>query len=416
MKLLIISANFPPEKFGNASRIFDMSKYLVQSGVDLTILAPHPSYPPGSFSRKWNISESNTIEGIKVINLLAWQPKSPNPSFLSRIAYYISFPIHTLFWVLFNRKKFDIIMTSAPPIFTGFGGLFSKLLLRKQWMLDIRDLWIDVSILSGYLKEGSFFERVSRKYERFCCSKADRIFVTSKGTGTRIIDIYNVNGDKIKLIPNGVDTEFFYPIQVEKKNQIIFAGNIGHLQDVENAILSMKLINQQFDMKLLIVGDGDLKKQMEALTRENNLSEYVTFAGLVSRDKIPEMLAESLIGLALLKKSMSLEYAIPTKAYEAMACGIPFIATGIGEIRNLTIRSGAGLIAENTPESIADVILTLLNNPSKIKEMGTKGRVFVETNYSRKSIANKLKVNAESLYNSTIAERSNKEGVNIAKF
>lgn len=398
MRILIISQHFPPEKSGNASRIFDMSSHLQKLGENVTVLAPHPSFPSGSFKRKWSISESQTVNGINLVNLLAWQPNNENPGFVGRIAYYLTFPLHTILWILFNFRKFDVIITSAPPIFTGFGGIPAKLLFKKKWVMDVRDLWINASISLGFLKKGSLFEKMSRTYEQICYSNADMICVTTEELGQDIMKTYkNIDERIIKVTPNGVDTDFFYPVDVPKKNQIIYAGNIGHAQDLEDVILAMKIVNERFDLKLLIVGNGDIKGYLEKVTTENRLTDYVEFPGLLPREDIPRLLSESLIGVAPLKKLKTLEYAIPTKAYEYMACGIPFVGCGEGEIRKLAETSGGGVIAENSPEDIAEAILRLLENPQKRAEMGRMGRAFVEKNVSRKLIVANLKVNLDRI-------------------
>ena len=398
MEILIVSQHFPPEKSGNASRIFDMSSHLQKMVANVTVLAPHPRFPPGSFKRKWNISESRDLDGIKVVNLLAWQPGSQDPGFVKRMAYYLSFPFHSILWIFFNFRKFDVIITSAPPIFTGLGGIPAKLLFKKKWVMDVRDLWINASISLGFLKKGSLFEKMSRAYEQVCYSNADMICVTTEELGQDIVRTYkNVDGNKIKVTPNGVDTGFFYPMEVTKKNRIIYAGNIGHAQDLEDVILAMKKVNEHFDLKLTIAGAGDIKEYLERLTKENNLTGYVEFPGLVPREDVPKMLSESLMGVAPLKKLKTLEYAVPTKAYEYMACGIPFVGCGEGEIRKLAEKSGGGVIAENDPDAIAEVIIDLLKSFEKRSEIGTKGRDFVEKHYSRQQIAASLKINIESI-------------------
>lgn len=397
-RLLIISQHFPPDRSGNASRIFDMSSHLQKLGDEVTILAPYPSFPPGSFQRKWSLSESKMINGINLINVLSWQPGSENPNFVSRMAYYLSFPLHTVLWIVFNSRKFDVVISSAPPIFTGFGGLISKLLFKKKWCMDVRDLWIDGSISLGFLEKGSFFERISRLYERICYSNADMIGITTQELGRRILNTYkNVDEKKIKVISNGVDTELFYPVEVKKKKQIIYAGNIGHAQDLENVILSMKIIIKKVDLKFLIVGDGDIKTPLEALTKREGLSKNIEFTGLVARKNIPLMFSESLIGIAALKKMPSLEYAVPTKAYEYMACGIPFVGCGNGEIRYLAEKSRGGVIADNSPQAIAEIIMDLLNNPQRMSEMGKNGREFVKRYYDRKQIATLLKTYIDNI-------------------
>ncbi len=398
MEILIISQHFPPEKSGNASRIFDMSNHLQKMGENVTVLAPHPSFPPGSFKRKWKISETRNLNGINVVNLLAWQPNSQDLGFVSRMAYYLSFPLHSILWILFNFRKFDVIITSAPPIFTGLGGIPAKLLFKKKWVMDVRDLWINASISLGFLKKGSFFEKMSRAYEQVCYSNADMICVTTEELGQDIVKTYkNVDENKIKATPNGVDTGFFYPMEVTKKNRIIYAGNIGHAQDLEDVILAMKKVNEHFYLKLMIAGAGDIKEYLEKLTIDNNLTDYVEFPGLVPREEIPKILSESLIGVAPLKKLKTLEYAVPTKAYEYMACGIPFVGCGEGEIRKLAERSGGGVIADNDPDAIAEVIIDLLKSLEKRSEIGRKGRDFVEKYYSRKQISASLKINIESI-------------------
>jgi glycosyltransferase involved in cell wall biosynthesis len=248
------------------------------------------------------------------------------------------------------------------------------------------------------LKKGSLFEKMSRAYEQVCYSSADMICVTTEELGQDIMRTYkNIDKRKITVIPNGVDTNFFHPTDVLKKNQIVYAGNIGHAQDLEDVILSMRKVNEQFDLKFLIVGSGDIKGHLEKVTRENGLTDYVEFPGLLPREEIPKILSESLIGVAPLKKLKTLEYAVPTKAYEYMACGIPFIGCGEGEIRKLAERSGGGIIAENNPEAIANSILSILKDPQRQAEMGKKGREFVEKYYSRQQIATKLKSEIESI-------------------
>jgi glycosyltransferase involved in cell wall biosynthesis len=397
-RILIISQHFPPEKSGNASRISDMSKFLVGTDSEVIVLAPHPNFPHGSFKRKWIISEEHIVNGVHLKNLLSCQPDSIDPGFVQRMAYYLSFPFHAVLWSAFNYRKFDVIITSAPPIFTGFAGLSSKVLFRKKWVMDVRDLWINASISLGFLKKGSFFEKISRMYEQACYSKADIISVTTQELGEDIIRTYNgVSASKVKVTSNGVDTSFFYSLKMEKKNQIIYAGNIGHAQDLENVILAMKIINESYPLKFIIAGDGDIKAQLQEVVAKNGLEDVVIFSGLVPREEVPKLLSESLIGIAPLKKLKTLEYAVPTKAYEYMACGIPFVGSGEGEIRKLAEQSGGGIISENSPEAFAEIIMSLLSDSRKMEEMGCKGRDYVEKHYSRQQIASNLRSNIDTI-------------------
>lgn len=395
-QVCIVSQHFPPEKSGNASRIYDTAVHLAKLGIDVTVLAPHPTFPAGAFPRTWKRSNVQNIDGVRVVRLWTWQPDSGDPGFVSRMAYYLLFPLHAALWLLMHRKRFDVLVTSAPPLFTGIPGYVLKRTSRIRWILDIRDLWIDASISLGFLKEGSLYERMSRRFEQMCLARADLIGVTTEELGRRIASRYTVAAP-MELMPNGVNTEFFRPGSSQKKRQIVYAGNVGHAQDLDKVALAVKSMNGTYNLKLLIVGDGDTRESLERLVKAENLTDSVIFTGTLPREEIPQLLSESLVGVAPLKRLANLEYAAPTKAYEYMACGIPFLGCGNGEIAHLAKESGAGVIAGNTPEAIAATLSSLLDDPGRMEEMGRRGREYVAEHYDRRAVALKLKQHIERM-------------------
>ncbi len=388
-RILFITQHFPPESSGNASRIYDLSRNLVLLDSEVTVISPYPTFPHGSFKRIWKRYSYRKINDVEHFNIFAWQPTNNDPSFLSRIGYYLTFPIHAIWWAFLKRKDYDVIITSSPPIFSGLTGYAIKKITGKKWFFDVRDLWIDASVGLGFIKKNSFFEKVSRIYERICYRDCDRIAVTTEEIKKKIVDTYDISSDKIIILPNGVDTKLFKPSTV-KKNRIIYTGNIGHAQDLEKVILAVKGVNEKFPLEFYLVGDGDIKNDLEKLVKKEGLKEIVIFTGSLEREKMPTLIAESRIGIAPLKNLDSLKYAIPTKAYEYMAGGIPFIGTGTGEIEHLAKQSGAGVVAKNTVESIYEHMSNLLENEELMEKMGKNGRMFVEKYYDRRKIAERL--------------------------
>ena len=391
-KFLIISQHFPPEKSGNASRVYDLSKNLVEYGLQVTVYSPFPSFPHGAFIRINKLRTNRVIDGIYHYKVWNWQPNAKDPRFISRIAYYLIFPLLATIRALLNSKDYDVVLTTAPPIFTGIPGYFMKKITGKPWLFDVRDLWLDASVALNFIKKEGLCYRITRLYEKMCYQTCDQILVTTGKVKEVIRDVYNIADEKIHIIPNGVDTSVYKPLE-KKKNQMIYAGNIGHAQDLEKVILAVKKINENSNTKpfdFYLVGDGDIKQRLETFTKENHIDDHVFFKGLVDREEVPGLIAESLLGVAPLKNLKVLEYAIPTKCYEYMACGVPFIGTGKGEIEKIAVESHAGLIAKNDVDSIVEKICDLLNHPDKIEEMGFLGRMFVENHYDRRQIAKKL--------------------------
>jgi len=396
--LLIVTHYYPPDKTGGSSRIYELSNNLEELELDVHVLTPHPTFPFGNLGRKWSRLIEREENGIKISEIWTWQPTTTDPNFLDRMANYLIFPLHSLLYILKYRRKYDVVMTTAPPVFGHIPGLFAKKLLGKKWILDVRDLWIDASVSLGFLEEDSLFHKLTESFEKLCLKASDAISVTTKGIKRKLMKKYGLAGDeKFFLLPNGVDTEFFEPRNVEKKNRIIYTGNVGHAQDLVNPVLAMKELKENFDLELLIVGDGDIKEKLKSIVRENELENVVKFKDSVPREEIPRLLSESLIGLAPLKKLDSLDYAVPSKIFEYMACELPFVVSGKGEIRELVDESKVGVVAENSPESFAKEISRILENRDKIESMGEKGRKFVEENYDRRTLAKKLKSKIEGM-------------------
>ncbi len=386
---VIVSQHYPPDNSGNASRVHDTVDQLADENWDVTVLAPPPAFPHGQFDRSWKRSTKYEADGTTVYRLWAWQPTTEDPSFISRLGYYLLFPLHALLWLVVHHRQFDLFITSSPPIFTGIAVLPFGVWSSTPWVVDVRDLWIDASVGLGFISEDGLLEHLSRRYQQFVLSRADCLTVTTTELGAQLVDQYDIDATKITHIPNGVETDTFQPTTAQKERTIIYTGNVGHAQDLHSCIVAMSKINDT-DVTLRIVGDGDIKPDLESLVDELDLTERVEFTGVVSRDRIPDLLDHSMIGIAPLKNDETLEYAVPTKAYEYMANGLPVVATGTGEIATLLDKSGGGILVENDADQLADTFVELLTDAQQRRELGQAGREHVTTHYDRTQIALKL--------------------------
>lgn len=389
-RILYVTQHFPPETSGNASRVYDMARNLVKAGAEVKVLCPHPTFPHGSWERTWRRKTERTEDGVRVINLGCWQPTAEEPGFLSRMAYYLTFPIHAALWALLHRKEYDVVVSSSPPLFTGIPGLMAKRLLKdKTLVTEIRDLWLDAAIDLGFVDEQSLSTRLGKWFENKLYESSDLLGVTTEEVARKVRAHHQLNGTAIELAPNGVDTDLFQPAETpEPAQRFVYAGNIGPAQDLETVIEAIGLVREDHpDAELVLVGDGETRPRLEQLTRELDLEDAVRFPGRVPREEIPALYQTATAGLAPLKASPALEYAIPTKAYECMACGVPFIGMGIGEIRSLAEESGGGVIAENDPGEVAAAMRELIETPKHRAGLGHDGRRYVEENVDRGAIA-----------------------------
>jgi glycosyltransferase involved in cell wall biosynthesis len=416
--VVFVSQRFPPEKGGNAARIRDLGAHLSDAGWDVTVLAPPPTYPWGTFDRTRQRCRTDTVDNITVHRLWSWQPQRNPPATSHRLAYYILFGIHAALWIIRNIRAFDLLVTTTPPISTGVPGLWAKA-LGKPLLVDIRDLWIDASISLGYLEAGSGIERVSRVFQQFVLDQADRISVTTSTLGKAIERQYGAQlGKKTLVIPNGVDVSRFStattaddaavtpgrtdadaahnssPAALDSSSEngppiIIYTGNLGSAQALESCIRAMTHLSHETAV-LRLVGSGDRKDALQQLAAELGVKDRVEFAGVVPREQVPELLAAATIGLAPLQPTPELTYAIPTKLYEYAASGLPALTTGRGEIERFIEESGGGVHVQAEPSLIAAQLDALLADSQLRRQLAAGGHEYVASTYDRQTIALRL--------------------------
>jgi colanic acid biosynthesis glycosyl transferase WcaI len=415
---VIVSQRFPPEKGGNASRIHDTAVNLADESTSVTVLSPPPCYPPGNFERTWRRSQTRRVDGVVVRRLWAWQPARENPGLVRRLAYYLTFALHAALWLVVAYRRYDAVVTSTPPITTGIPGLVAAA-LGRPWVVDVRDLWIDNSVALGYVDGDSLLVEASRRFQNLVLHTADRVTVTTETLGEAVVDSYGSElAERIRHVPNGVDTARFAPSSTDGggtgrqtdegrtdrhtdggdagRQVVVYTGNIGSAQALEPCIRAMAHVPPERAL-LRLVGDGDERSRLEDLTARLGLEDRVEFVGLVDREEVPRIIDGAAVGLAPLWDTEELAYAMPTKVYEYLACRVPVLVTGRGEVRRFVADSCGGVHADPEPEAVADTLDRLLSDPERRERMAAAGREFVVERYDREAIADRLRAELAAL-------------------
>lgn len=387
MRALLVTTHYPPERTGGASRMADLASQLARAGVDVTVLAPPPAFPPGAFPRSWTRRSDAREDGVRVVRLWGWQPRSARPGFASRAAYYVSFPAHAALWTRANARKLDVVVCTMPPVFTALAGLAAAR-AGVPLVVDVRDRWIDAAVSLGFASERSPLTRAARRLERKALQRARVVTAVTRTLAEHLRAEHGLPAERVALVPNGVDTTRFRPVAAEKRPEIAYAGLLGHAQDLELALRALAIARRSRpDLGLVIAGDGETRPGLEKLARELGVAGAVRWLGVVPRTEVPAVLCGAVAALAPNKSLPTLDYAVPTKAYEALACGVPFIGAGGSELASLARESGGGLFAESRPEAMAEAMLTLLDDPDRAQDMGKRGRAHVTERYDRAALS-----------------------------
>lgn len=205
----------------------------------------------------------------------------------------------------------------------------------------------------------------------------------------------------IEILPDGIDTAYFHPAKDDKgvrtyyeindDEYMIFAcGRMVERKGFRYLLEAMPYILKDCpNTKLVIGGDGPEKKGLEKLIDELGITSKVILPGFIPDDKFSEhMAASDVFVLPSIVDSRGDTEGSATILLEAMASGKPIIGTSVGGIP-YAIKDGQGgyLVEPENPKQLAEKITVLLKDENLRKELGIRGRKYVEDNFSCDRIA-----------------------------
>jgi glycosyltransferase involved in cell wall biosynthesis len=183
----------------------------------------------------------------------------------------------------------------------------------------------------------------------------------------------------IAVIPNGVDRPRHESagVAAEQRTRVITVANLRPEKNHETLIAASDLLSADFpDVEFQIVGDGPRRSELEALVRSRRLDDRVSFLG--HREDVGRLLSEASI-FALPSRSE----AFPNGAIEAMAAGLPVVASAVGGLLDLIEHGRTGLLIEpGNPTALADALRQLLTNQTAAARIGEHARAHVQQRYS----------------------------------
>lgn len=220
------------------------------------------------------------------------------------------------------------------------------------------------------------------------------VICVSEDVKTFYHDQFGVPSKKLRMIPNAIDLELFNnkinPSGLRKKlgisdDKFIFVcparlhSQKAHQVLIEAAYSLIEKGNEKF--KILLVGEGERRQELEQLVAKLSLEEVIFFMGL--RHDIPDILMQSDAFL------LSSDYeGLSLAILEGMAARLPIIATQVGGNSQLVENEKNGyLVPARDSDALADAMSIIMSNRAVAQSMGAHSRRVVEGKYSIKSVA-----------------------------
>lgn len=394
MRVLFITDNFPPEVNAPATRTYEHCRRWVQQGAEVTVLTCFPNFPHGKVFPGYRnkLYQRERVDGIEVVRL--WSYMSANKGFIKRIIDYLSFALTSFLFGLFCKA--DVIVATSPQFFTTWSACALSFLKRTPWIFELRDLWPESIVTVGAMQE-SWMLRFLEKVELFLYRRASLVVALTPAFKRNLM-ARGIPEDKVAVVPNGANLEFFQPklkdsklindLGLEGKFVVGYIGTHGMAHSLEFIISALDKIEDD-SVHFLFIGDGARKNEVVEQASLKKLKN-VTFLDPVSKDEVPRYLSLVDASLVPLKRCETFKTVIPSKIFESASMSKPILLGVDGQAREIVDRYGSGIYfdPENEPSFIR-ATKEIFSNKSLYKKM-QDGCIDLANSYDRKKLADEM--------------------------
>lgn len=296
-------------------------------------------------------------------------------NFLPNFIYSLVLPF------IYKKQLSSVDFIKTNQMLGSWSAVFTKFLYKKQGESrqgrERGDSGVYLIVRTGYTLS-IFSKRVSKiKWilskiiEFFSIKFADRVVVATQSEKEYFGDL-----NKIVVIPNYVDTDLFKPVlelkHNKKNNIILFIGRLNKQKNLKNAIKALSGLD---NIKLNIIGSGELKEELESLAKQEKVN--VKFLGNKPHDQLP-----SFINNADFCLFPSLYEGNPKVLLEMMACSVPIVTTNVSGINNIVTNKKDAILVGISKENIRKGIKLVLENKDLRDVISQNARQNILENYS----------------------------------
>jgi len=222
------------------------------------------------------------------------------------------------------------------------------------------------------------------RLERKAFTSADLSIVTSEWQRDNVVENYNIDRKKIKVIPNYVVTDIFKPYaDFEKEFDLIYVGRSSKQKNLENLFKALHYLKKKNkNVSLLMIGGSFRDRKLREIAAQYGLN--ITF-----RDNVPNFRLPMFFNRARAFILPSKYEGHPKALIEAMNCGLPCIGSNVTGIKGDIKHMETGYLCNTDYESIAEAINAVLSDGSLRQHMGKNAREYILRNYSLDKILKK---------------------------
>ena len=239
--------------------------------------------------------------------------------------------------------------------------------------------------------------------QRVLCRLSDHIIPVNDAINARLRELWWLPENRLTTIRNGVDTTKFRPRDSERNDlsQTIHVGSVSRLDPVKNFPCLMRAVallnerNEGIKYRLTIVGGGDQLSELQTLRQQLKAEDFIEFPG-------PTDAAEEWYPRFDIYVNSSFSEGMSNTVLEAMACGLPIVATDVAGHRDWLVENEHALFFKNDDtQDLAKKIKILSEDPDKRRTMSSINRLYIENEFSQNQFIERY----QSLYRKLLAKK-----------
>ncbi|MBS0540807.1 MAG: glycosyltransferase [Proteobacteria bacterium] len=389
--ILFVTRYFWPELIGSAPFTSDIAEWLARHGHRTTVLSGLPHYPDVEVFPAYRDGRRRreTVGAVAVERVRSGPPRKA--SALARILNEAGFLGRGLGALALGRvKRHPVVLALCPSILCVALAVAGRV-RGGVCIAIVHDIQSGLAERLGM--GGGGLAAAMRATERYLLNRTDLVVVLSGEMKSQLRSIGVTV--PIDVIPLWVDTDHIQPIETPPRPaiRVLYSGNLGRKQGLGQVVaMAETLAERRPEIEIVLRGNGNQMSELAAEIERRQLTN-IRLAELQPNEGLSTALAAGDIHLVPQNPDAA-AFAVPSKVFNIMAVGRPFVATALPDstLWHLQRRSGAFLcVPPNEPWTFADAVLRLADDEALRAELGRRGRAFVEEHYGKPRILGAFK-------------------------
>ena len=391
MRVVYLHQYFNTPDMAGGTRSYEMARRLVAAGHEVHMVT---TWRDRTDRRDWFTTEE---AGIQVHWLPV--PYSNRMSYSERLRAFVRFA-----WASARKAAAlpaDVVFATSTPLTIILPGYFASRRHGVPLVFEIRDLWPDVPVAMGVLRNRAAI-RAAYALERFAYRSSRRVVALAPGMKESVCE-RGVPAARVSVIPNGCDFDVFGgasepPSEWEPESDaisLLYVGTMGPANGVEyipRLAAELERLGGAERVRFILVGDGKQRPLAEEeAKRLGVLGRSVRFLGeMPKREAARWVSAADATLMTYAGPEILYRDSVSNKFFDSLAAGKPVIANFRGFSTLTAQEAGAGFILEEDPRKAAEQLLEIIRNPEALRRAGAAALELARRRFSRDELAREL--------------------------